>query len=143
MIGVCLVRLENAVIEHPNSFLVHHCLQAANEGDRQTLRALWAPDLVWHIKGSNPWQGDIKGADNVLEHLAKIGNFGVAGLRTNIEDVMVSNDRASMLCRTSANFGKRVLEADFLVIAEIIDRRIQKITSVPIDADRVAEFWKA
>lgn len=129
------------MIEHPNSLLMHHCLQAANEGDRQTLRALWAPDIVWHIKGTGPWQGDIKGADNVLEHLAMLGRLGLAGLHTKVEDVMVSNQRASMICHTSAEIGDRVLDANFLVIAEIVSRRIQSITSVPIDPDRVAEFW--
>jgi ketosteroid isomerase-like protein len=135
------VRLENLMIEHPNSLLMHHCLQAAKNGDRQTLRALWAPDIVWHIKGAGPWQGDIKGADNVLEHLAMLGNLGVAGLHTEVEDVMVSHQRASMICHTSAEVGNRVLDADFLVIAEIISRRIQTITVVPIDPDRVADFW--
>ena len=134
-------RLENLMIEHPNSLLMHHCLQAANEGDRQTLRALWAPDIVWHIKGAGPWQGDIKGADNVLEHLAMLGSFGLAGLHTKVEDVMVSSRRASMICHASAEIGERVLDADFLVIAEIIGRRIQSITSVPIDPDGVAAFW--
>ncbi len=129
------------MIEHPNSLLVHHCLQAAQAGDWVTLRALWAPDIVWHIKGASPWQGDIKGADNVLEHLAKIGNLGSAGIHTKIEDVMVSHKRASLICHTYAEIGDRVLDADFLVIAEIINRRIQTITSIPIDPDRVAEFW--
>lgn len=129
------------MIEHPNSLLVHHCLQAANEGDRHTLRALWAPDIVWHIKGTSPWQGDIKGADNVLEHLAKIGDFGIAGLHTRVDDVMVSNARAAMICHIYAEIGDRVLDADFLIITEITSRRIQSITSVPIDPDRVAEFW--
>jgi len=135
------VRWENMMIEHPNSLLMHHCLQAANAGDRKTLRALWAPDIVWHIKGVGPWHGDIKGADNVLEHFAKIGNIGITGLHTQIKDVMVSNHRASMLCHTYAEIGDRVLDADFLVIAEIFDRRIQTITSIPIDPERVAEFW--
>jgi len=128
------------MIEHPNSLLIHHCLQAAHVGDRETLRALWAPDIVWQIKGASPWQGEIKGADNVLEHLARIGDFGIDGLHTEVEDVMVSNQRASMICHTSAKLGDRVLEADFLVIAEIICRRIQTITSIPIDPDRMAEF---
>lgn len=134
-------RLENLMIEHPNSLLMQHCLQAANDGDGQTLRALWAPDIVCHIKGAGPWQGDIKGADNVLEYLAMLGSFGLAGLHTKVEDVMVSSQRASMLCHASAEIGERVLDADFLVIAEIIDRRIQSITSVPIDPDGVAAFW--
>ena len=129
------------MIEHPNSLLVHHCLQAANEGDRQTLRALWAPDIVWHLKGIGPFRGDIKGADKVLEYLSEIGNIGIAGLHTEVEDVMVSNQRASMLCRTSAKIGDRVLEADFLVSAHIHSRQIQTITSIAIDPERVAQFW--
>ena len=141
MIPLRAVRLENMMIEHPNSLLMHHCLQAANDGDRQTLRALWAPDIVWHVKGATPWQGDIKGADNVLDHLAKIGHIGLTGLRTEVEDVMVSDERASMICHTHAEIGDRVLDADFLVIADILSRRIQSITSVPIDPERVAEFW--
>jgi ketosteroid isomerase-like protein len=140
MIRLRSVRLENLMIEHPNSLLMYHCLQAANDGDRQTLRALWAPDIVWHIKGAGPWQGDIKGVDNVLEHLAMLGSFGLAGLHTEVEDVMVSHHRASMICHTFAEVGDRVLDADFLVIAEIISRRIQTITTVPIDPDRVADF---
>lgn len=131
------------MIEHPNALLVHHCLQAANEGDRFTLRRLWAPDIVWHIKGGSPWKYDIKGADEILEHLAKIGSFGTSGIRTEVNDVMVSNERASMICHVYAEVGDRVLDADFLVITDIIGRRIQAITSVPIDPDRVTDFWQA
>ena len=129
------------MIEHPNSLLVHHCLQAAKEGDRQTLRALWAPDIVWHIKGRSPWRGDVKGADRILEYLSEIGSIGVAGLHTEVEDVMISNDRAAMICHAHAKIGDRVLDADYLIIANIIGRRIQEITSVPVDPDRAAEFW--
>lgn len=129
------------MIEHPNSLLVHHCLQAANEGDRQTLRALWAPDIVWHLKGIGPLQRDIKGVDNVFEYLAQIGEIGTVGLRTEVEDVMVSNRRAAMICHAYAEIGDRVLDGDFLVIADIMSRRVQEITTVPIDPDRVAAFW--
>lgn len=58
---------EPDMIQHPNAFLVHQCLQAANAGDRQTLRALWADDIVWRVKGAGPWQGDIKGPDEIFE----------------------------------------------------------------------------
>ena len=129
------------MIEHPNSLLVHHCLQAAGEGDRHTLRALWAPDIIWHIKGRSPWRGDVKGADRILEHLAEMGNLGATGLHTEIEDVMISNDRAAMICHAHAKIGDRVLDADYLIIAKIMGRRIHEITSVPVDADGAAEFW--
>ena len=79
------------MIEHPNSLLLHHCLQAASVGDRQTLRALWADDIVWHVKGTGNMQGELKGADNIFEYLAELGELGDAGFHTEVDDVMVSH----------------------------------------------------
>lgn len=129
------------MIEHPNALLVHQCLQAANAGDRQTLRALWADDIVWRVKGAGPWHGDIKGPDEIFDYLATLGEFGQVGFDTAIEDVMVSNTRASVLCQAKAQMGDRVLDASYLMIATIIGRRVQEIITVPIDPERVAEFW--
>jgi ketosteroid isomerase-like protein len=130
------------MIEHPNSLLLHHCLQAANLGDRQTLRALWADDIVWHVKGAGPWHGEIKGADNIFEYLAELGDVGSVGFHSEIEDVLVSNHRAAVICHSTASMGDRELDAGYLVIASIIDRRIQSVTTVPIDSDRVQDFWE-
>jgi ketosteroid isomerase-like protein len=131
------------MIEHPNSLLLHHCLQAANSGDQQTLRALWADDIVWHVKGAGPWQGDIKGPDAIFDYLADLGEVGTVGFHTEIEDVMVSNRRAAVICHSNAEMGERALDASFLFIATIVDRRIQEVVTVPIDPDRVEEFWAA
>ena len=131
------------MIEHPNSLLLHHCLQAANSGDRQTLRALWADDIVWHVKGAGPWQGEIKGADAIFEYLADLGEVGSVGFHTEVEDVMVSPRRAAGICHSNAEVGERALDASFLFIATIVDRRIQEVVTVPMDPDRVQEFWAA
>jgi ketosteroid isomerase-like protein len=129
------------MIQHPNALLVHQCLQAANAGDRQTLRALWSDDIVWRVKGAGPWQGDIKGPDEIFEYLGSLGETDQVGFNTDVEDVMVSNSRASVLCQATAQMGDRVLDASYLLIASIVAGRIQEIISVPIDAERVAEFW--
>jgi ketosteroid isomerase-like protein len=129
------------MVGHPNSLLVHQCLQAATDGDRQTLRALWADDIVWHVKSESPWQGEIKGPDDIFDYLATLGEVGSDGFHTEIEDIMVSNERAAVICHTHAEMGDRVLEARFLMVAKIMSRRIQEIVSIPLDADRVAEFW--
>ena len=129
------------MIQHPNALLVHQCLQAANAGDRQTLRAIWADDIVWHVKGAGPWHGDIKGPDEIFDYLATLGEVGQVGFRTEVEDVMVSNTHASVLCQAKAQLGDRVLDASYLLIASIAAGRIQEIVSVPIDPERVAGFW--
>lgn len=129
------------MIEHPNSLLVQHYLQAVHKGDRETLRSLWGPTIIWHVQGHSPWQGDIQGADQILDFLAEIGSFGGDGLNTKIEDVMISNTHAAMLCHTEAKPGERVLTADFMVILKIFGRRIHEITSIAIDSNRAANFW--
>lgn len=129
------------MIQHPNALLVHQCLQAANDGDRQTLRALWADDIVWRVKGAGPWQGEIKGPDAIFEYLGSLGEIDQIGFNTDVEDVMVSHSRASVLCQATARMDGRVLDASYLLIASICAGRIQEIVTVPIDPERVAEFW--
>jgi hypothetical protein len=38
--------------------------------------------------------------------------------------------------------GDRVLDASYLMIATIVGRRVQEIVTVPIDPERVADFWR-
>ena len=129
------------MIDHPNALLVHQCLQPAKAGDRQTLRALCADDILWRVKGAGPWHGDIKGPDEIFEYLASLGDVGQVGFNTAVEDVMVSNTRAAVLCQAKASLGDRTLDASYLLIATVVSRRIQEIVTVPLDPDRVAEFW--
>ena len=130
------------MLEHPNALLVHQCLQSVTLGDRETLRALWADDVVWQVKGATPWQGEIKGANSIFEYLAQLGEVGEGGVQTHIEDVLVSSKRIAVLSHVYAEFEDRVLDADFVVLLEMAGRKIQKITSIPVDADRVKEFWR-
>ena len=131
--------------EHPNSLLIHHFLQALTAGDAETLRALWADDIIWYVKGNSPYQGEIKGADDIFEYLADLGDaaeLGALGFHVEVEDILVSGKRAAALCNATAERGDKVLHARHLLVARIIDRRIQSVTSVPIDSDRVDEFWR-
>ena len=129
------------MLEHPNALLVHQCLQAVTHGDRETLRAIWADDVVWQVKGVAPWQGEIKGAEEIFEFLAELGEVGGGGMQTDIEDVLVSGERAAVLSHVYAEFEDRVLDADFVVLLEMQGRRIRSMTSIPVDSDRMKEFW--
>ena len=129
------------MIEHPNSLLLHHCLQAASVGDRQTLRALWADDIVWHVKGTGNMQGELKGADNIFEYLAELGELGDAGFHTEVDDVMVSHHRAAVICQSHVPGSDRVHDAGYLLIANIADRRIQSMVTIPLDDKRLEPFY--
>lgn len=129
--------------EHPNSFLVHQCLQALNEGDTETLRALWAHDILWQVKGPSPWQGDIQGPDAIFEYLAQFAESGVEAGLIEIEDVMIGEERAAIVVGVKAEHDGRTLETSYALIARIAGRRVHEVITIPFDADKVARFWQA
>ena len=130
------------MIEHPNSFLVHQCLQAVSSGDTQTLRALWAEDIVWHVKGNSPWQGEIRGPDAIFEYLSQLGEMGAGDYNIEVEDVMIGEERAAISLTVTASVDGRALEARMILLARIAGRRVHEVITLPIDADRVEAFWQ-
>jgi ketosteroid isomerase-like protein len=133
---------EAEMIEHPNSFLVHQCLQAVSRGDTETLRALWADDIVWHVKGKSPWQGEIRGHNAIFEYLAQLGEMGSRDYNVELEDVMVGEERAAISFTVKASIEGRTLKTRMILLARIAGRRIHEIITIPIDADRVESFWQ-
>jgi len=129
------------MIEHQNSFLVHQCLQAVSNGDTETLRALWADDIVWQTKGPSPWERELKGADEIFDFLAQLGEIGTDGYEIEIEDVMIGEERAAIVLNIRAARAGRSLDTNFVLLARLLGRRIHEVVTVPIDAEHVASFW--
>ncbi len=130
------------MIDHPNSFLVHQCLQAVSNGDTETLRALWADDIVWLVKGASPWEGELKGQDAIFEYLAQLGEVGSDGYHIDIEDIMIGEERAAIVFNIKVSMGERTLDANYIMLARLVGRRVHEVITVPVDADRVAAFWE-
>ena len=91
--------------------------------------------------GTDDQQGEIKGADQIFEYLADIGELGGIGVQTEVEDIMISHHRAAVICRSQASQRDSELDAHFLIVATIEDRRIQGLMSLPMDPSRVEAFW--
>ena len=129
------------MIEHPNSFLVHQCLQAVSNGDTETLRALWADDIVWQVHGASPWKGEINGPDAIFEYLAQLGEVGTDGYHIDVEDIMIGEERAAIVFSIKVTIDDRTLDEEFVMLARLVGRRVHEVITAPIDAERVSEFW--
>jgi ketosteroid isomerase-like protein len=128
------------MIEHPNSFLVHQCLQAVSSGDTATLRALWAEDIVWHVTSKSPWQGEIRGPDAIFEYLAQLGEMGSGDYNFEVDDVMIGEERAAISLTVTSSVENRDHEASIILLARIAGRRVHEIIAIPIDTDRAQSF---
>ncbi len=130
------------MIDHPNSFLVHQCLQAVSSGDTQTLRALWAEDIVWHVEGASPWHGSFRGPDAIFDYLSELGEVGASGYQIDIEDVLIGDERVAIVLNVKAAYDGHSLDSNFILLARVGGRRVHEVVTVPVDAAEVAAFWQ-
>jgi len=129
------------MIDHPNSRLAHQAWQAVADSDVETLKALWSPDIVWHVTANNQWHGDHIGHENVLEYLAQVGESGDT-YDANLEDVLVSDERIAMVCSVKTRRGEHELESSFMLFSRVQNGQIAEVWSLSFDPVTVDAFWK-
>jgi len=128
--------------EHPNAGLARRVWQAISEGDVELLAGeLLAPDVVWRAHGDNPLAVEVKGPDQVLERLARLGE-NVDEIHMSLLQVYANDDGAVLWSRTHAERGPKVLDGDVLVHMRIADGRVARVSAVPVDQRRSDEFWR-
>jgi ketosteroid isomerase-like protein len=62
--------------EHPHAIAYRDTAEAFRSGDMTTLATLIAPDVLWHVPGSHPLAGDVRGRERLLEWLAALRPLG-------------------------------------------------------------------
>jgi len=65
-------------------------------GDLDTVKAVFHPNIVWHVSGTSPLAGDYKGIDEVLGFLVKMFTE-TNGTFTNIPKDVIANDGATVV----------------------------------------------
>lgn len=114
--------------------------QAVSEADVDALRRLVADDVVWHASGRGPRAGDFRGREAILDYLATIGD-DADEFESELEDILVGEERTAILFRVSGQRGPRLLEIGFVLLMRFEDNRIAELWSVPRDQYAVDEFW--
>lgn len=128
--------------DHPNALLLRQAWQAVADGDADILRELWTEDVVWHVTANNPWQGDHVGHDAIIEYLAQVGEAGEA-YETSLEELLVGDRYAAMLCQVNAKRGDHVLETGNVLLGRFEEGRIAEVWTLSLDPGAMMRFWAA
>ena len=115
--------------EHPHIALFHRAHEAFERGDRETMRAWFAPDFVWHEPGRNELTGDYRGADEVFGLFDRIASLTDGRFDTHLEDVLANGQHLVALLHLLASRGDRTID-----MARVNVYRTQ-------DDGRVLERW--
>lgn len=76
---------------HPNEELLRRGYEAFAAGDMDTVLALFHPDILWHVGGSNKTTGDYRGHQEVMGFFGKMMELSGGSFRLDIHNI-VAND---------------------------------------------------
>lgn len=126
--------------EHPHAQIARAAWQAVSRGDVEALEEIFAPDVVWHATARTTWKGDHRGRRAVLDFLARIGE-SMDVFDARLDDVLVSESRASMLFHISGRVGERRLEVDYQLLACIEAGRVVEVWTMVLDPAPLEAFF--
>ena len=128
--------------QHPNVELLRKALDAFSRGDLDTVRSLWADDIVYHFSGASPLAGDYKGKDGVLSYFAKAVELAGGTLRmVEVHDVLANDEHAVALLRATGSRKGKQYEAREVDVFHFKDGRIIEFWSFSEDQRMTDEFW--
>ena len=127
--------------EHPNAQLARAAWQAVSVGNVDALERILAPDVVWHATARAPWRGDHRGGEAVSDFLARIGEM-MEVFDARLDDLLVSDERVSMVFHVRAQVASRTLEVDYLLLARVKGPHVAEIWTLPLDPAALDAFFR-
>jgi ketosteroid isomerase-like protein len=111
-------------------------------GDLETLNELFAEDVLWHVKGSGPLDGEYAGRDATYGFFAKLAQELGGTLDIQLHDVLANEDHVTALCNVTAT-RKGVTTSDQMVqVFHVRDGKIVEAFAATTDPAKSMEFWK-
>ncbi len=101
---------KEAVTEHSNVELTRRGYEAFAKGDLATLTELLADDVVWHVQGVGPLNGNYHGRDEVFGFFGRLAEETGGTFRLDVHDVLANDEHAVALCALSASRGNKSIE---------------------------------
>lgn len=129
--------------EHPNIARLNKGYEAFAAGDMDTLRDLFADDILWHVPGNNPLAGDYKGRDEVFGFFARVAQETGGTFRLELHDVLSNDEHAVALARVSGErAGKRLDGQPNVHVYHVNDEgKVIEFWGFSQDSSKIDEFW--
>jgi uncharacterized protein len=124
-----------------NAEVVRRGYAAFQTGDMEALRALFSPDIRWHVNGRNPQAGTFEGVDAVLGAFALLAADSGGTFRVELHDVLASDDHVVVLGRGSADRGGRHLEGNYAHVFHVSGGRVTAAWVLNEDPYAQDELW--
>ena len=124
-----------------NEATVRRIFDAFSRREGFALRGLFADDAVWNVPGSGVMAGVYRGRDEIFRFLAQLPKETEGTYRSELVDVLTSDERAAALYRASGSRHGRTLELDQVLLFTIEDGLVRRVLALPSDPEAFEVFW--
>jgi hypothetical protein len=124
-----------------NEAVVRAIFEAFARKEGFGLRGLFAEDAVWTVPGRGIMAGVFRGREEIFRFLARLPKETEGTYRSELRDVLASDDRAAALYRAHGTRAGRRLELDQVLLFQIRDGLVRDVLALPSDPDTFDTFW--
>ncbi len=126
---------------HQNVELLRTGYAAFEKGDMDTIRGLFADDVVAHIPGRSPLAGDYKGAEEVLGFLGKLFELSGGTYKSDTHAFLADDEHGTVLSTQTADREGKRLNSKSIEVYHFGNGKITEFWSLTDSQYEDDEFW--
>ena len=127
--------------DHPNVDLLRKGYEAYSTGDMDTITALFADDIVWHIAGRSQLAGDYKGRDQVFGFFGKLMELSGGTSKLEVHDILANDDHGIALVTGTAQRNGKSLTGQDVHTFHMRNGQVVEFWDSPLDQYEADDFW--
>jgi uncharacterized protein len=129
------------VADHPNAELFRKGYTAFQNGDLDTVRSLFAPDIVWHTPGHSHMAGDRRGVDDAIALFMTQFEETGGTFKVELHDVLGNDEHAVALGTFSGSKGGKSIEDNYTHVVHVAGGKLTESWIFSENQDKVDAFW--
>jgi len=126
---------------HPNVDLLNKGYDAFDKGDLDTVRQLFADDIVFHVTGRSQLAGDYRGIDEVFGFFGKLIELSGGTFKIERHSVLADDEHATVISTSSAQRDGKSLTVRTVDVFHVADGRVTECWTIADDQYAEDEFW--
>jgi uncharacterized protein len=124
-----------------NEELLRKGYEAFANYDLDTIRALFADDIVWHVGGRSQLAGTFKGTDEVFGWFAKLLTLSEGTFKIDVHDVIANDNHAVVLSNDTAQRGDKSIDLQAVAVFHIENGQVKEAWFFNSDVYADDEFF--
>lgn len=124
-----------------NAAVVRRIFDAFARRQGMALREVFADDVVWRVPGEGAMAGTFVGREAIFRFLGRLPKETDGTYRSELVDVLASDDRAAAVYRATGTRGGRTLDLEQVLLFRLDGGRVVEVVALPTDPVAFDAFW--